>query len=197
MTQKRMSKEARRQQLLETALSMIAEEGTGTLTLSRVAERAGITKPIAYEHFGTREGLLIALFRQFDDRAEAAFNAALAQGGHSLETIANIVSECFIGCFVSAGPAGGALLDALSANDETAEFLRNWRMTLVQAFGDAFQPYVVCPRKRLNTSMIGLLGAAESLALAAADRHLTKADAVKSLTEIMTGTLGAFAARQA
>ncbi|MHC8285601.1 helix-turn-helix domain-containing protein [Pseudomonas sp. XS1P51] len=33
--------------------------GTDALTLATLAERAGVTKPVAYEHFRTRSGLLI------------------------------------------------------------------------------------------------------------------------------------------
>ncbi len=35
-----------------------ATKGTDALTLGHVAECAGVSKPIAYEHFGTRAGLL-------------------------------------------------------------------------------------------------------------------------------------------
>ncbi|MBC8136296.1 MAG: helix-turn-helix transcriptional regulator, partial [Fibrella sp.] len=56
-----MSKAQRREQLLQVAYEIIRSEGTDELTLARVAEQAGVTKPIAYEHFGSRSGLLIAL----------------------------------------------------------------------------------------------------------------------------------------
>ena len=68
-----MSKDQRRAQLLETAAVIVRAEGTDALTLARLAEQAGVTKPIAYEHFGTRAGLLIALYRYFDER-QAALN---------------------------------------------------------------------------------------------------------------------------
>src|SRR5262245_12468652 len=77
---KRLDKEARRRQLLDTALAIVREEGTQALTLGRLAERAGVTKPIAYEHFGTRSGLLIALFRDYDARTTEAVHVALRAG---------------------------------------------------------------------------------------------------------------------
>jgi AcrR family transcriptional regulator len=54
---KRLPKEQRREQLLDTALAIVREQGTDAITLSYVAERAGVSKPIAYGHFGTRAGL--------------------------------------------------------------------------------------------------------------------------------------------
>ena len=54
-----MPKEQRRIQLLETASAIVRAGGTDALTLAHLAEQAGVTKPIAYEHFGTRAGLPI------------------------------------------------------------------------------------------------------------------------------------------
>jgi AcrR family transcriptional regulator len=67
-TKRRMTRDKRHNQLLEVAYAMIRSEGTDALTLARVAERAGVSKPIAYGHFGTRSGLLSALYRAYDER---------------------------------------------------------------------------------------------------------------------------------
>lgn len=47
------------------AWQLAREEGTDALTLPR-AEVAGVTKPLVYTHFGTRNGLLTALYKDFD-----------------------------------------------------------------------------------------------------------------------------------
>ncbi|MFC7557085.1 TetR/AcrR family transcriptional regulator [Pseudoroseomonas wenyumeiae] len=59
VTQRRFSKAERRRQLLDTALLIVREEGADRLTLGHLAARAGVSKPVAYDHFGTRSGLLI------------------------------------------------------------------------------------------------------------------------------------------
>ena len=51
---RRLSKAERRQQLLDTALRIVREEGADRLTLGHLAIRAGVSKPVTYEHFGTR-----------------------------------------------------------------------------------------------------------------------------------------------
>ena len=53
-TARRLSQAERRRQLLDTALVIIREEGADKLTLGRLASRAGVSKPVAYDHFGTR-----------------------------------------------------------------------------------------------------------------------------------------------
>ena len=72
MSSKRLPRDERRRQLLETAAAIVRAEGTDALTLARVAEQAGVTKPVAYEHFETRAGLLVALYRHFDARQTEA-----------------------------------------------------------------------------------------------------------------------------
>ncbi|RKH92133.1 TetR/AcrR family transcriptional regulator, partial [Corallococcus sp. AB038B] len=69
---RKLPKAQRREQLLDIAQTIVREEGTDALTLGYLAERAGVSKPIAYEHFKTRSGLLIALYAQIDARQVSA-----------------------------------------------------------------------------------------------------------------------------
>jgi hypothetical protein len=40
------------------------EEGAGSLTLARLADACGVSKPIAYQHFGSLTGLLAAMLQR-------------------------------------------------------------------------------------------------------------------------------------
>ncbi len=82
---KKLTKAERRKQLLETAHEIVRDEGTDALTLGYLAERAGVTKPIAYEHFETRAGLLVALYQEIDDRQVASLMDALKRTKPRLE----------------------------------------------------------------------------------------------------------------
>lgn len=53
----RMSGSERREQLLSISRSLFAEKGYDASSIEEVAQRAGISKPIVYEHFGGKEGL--------------------------------------------------------------------------------------------------------------------------------------------
>jgi AcrR family transcriptional regulator len=185
----RMPKHERRRQLMETALVIVREEGTEALTLARLAERAGVTKPIAYEHFGTRAGLLIALFRDYDDRTTHAVRAALASGGKSLQDVASILSTAYIDCCLSMGPEVSAIFDALSAGEETGDFRRSFREFLVGEFRRAFAPFVKVSNRSGKAILLGLLGAAEVLAEEAAAGRTSRAEAVSALSRIMIGSL--------
>ncbi|MBN2992365.1 helix-turn-helix transcriptional regulator, partial [Pseudomonas cedrina subsp. fulgida] len=51
---RRLSREDRSRQLLDVAWQLVRDEGTEALTLGRLAELAGVTKPVVYDHFVTR-----------------------------------------------------------------------------------------------------------------------------------------------
>jgi AcrR family transcriptional regulator len=47
----------RRHQLIDIARSLFAERGYEGTSIEEVAQRAGVSKPVVYEHFGGKEGL--------------------------------------------------------------------------------------------------------------------------------------------
>jgi AcrR family transcriptional regulator len=53
----RMTGRERREQLLDIGRSIFAEKGYEAVSVEEIAQRAGVTKPIVYEHFGGKEGL--------------------------------------------------------------------------------------------------------------------------------------------
>jgi len=53
----RMSGQERRAQLIRIGRAVFAEKGYEATTVEEIAERAKVSKPIVYEHFGGKEGL--------------------------------------------------------------------------------------------------------------------------------------------
>ena len=56
-----MARADRRDQLLDTAQEVFVERGYGPTSMDDVAEAAGVTKPVLYDHFGSKDGLLAAV----------------------------------------------------------------------------------------------------------------------------------------
>jgi AcrR family transcriptional regulator len=186
---KKLPKQLRRDQLLETALSIVVAEGTEALSLARLAESAGVSKPIAYEHFRTRDGLLLALFRQFDEKAAAAVYAALQPQPLPVREIAAIISDAYVTCFVSSGSAFGAILSALAATPESANVRRKWRGELADAILQLLHQHASGKYNASRFTLIGLLGAAESLSESAAHGEISKPVAVATLADILVSSL--------
>ena len=57
----RMPAAERREQLLAVALDVFAREGYHQTSMNDVAEAAGITKPVLYQHFESKRELYLAL----------------------------------------------------------------------------------------------------------------------------------------
>jgi len=52
-----MSGKERREQLLDVGRSLFAAKGFDGTSVEEIAEKAGVSKPVVYEHFGGKEGL--------------------------------------------------------------------------------------------------------------------------------------------
>lgn len=191
---KKLPKAERREQLLETAQAIMGEQGTDALTLGYLAERAGVSKPIAYEHFGTRAGLLIAICSAYDVRQMRAQRAALAAGGETLEDVASIFASSYVSCVLDMGPAMGAAFAALSATEETVDFRQSLRRGYVERYREGFGRFVELPRNDAAV-LLGCLGAAEALAQDAAAGRVSRDEAVEALAGMFAATLRRYPAK--
>lgn len=186
---KRMPREQRRRQLLEVANDIIAAEGTDALTLGRLAERAGVTKPIAYEHFGSRAGLLVALYQDYEERQNEAMRAVLAARGGRLEDAAAILAAAYVDCVLTAGPECEDLCAALSAYEETKDFLLASRELYLEEYRQALAPFADLSGPEGKALLTGILGAVETLSQAAAAGRVTREEAVGALVRLIAGAL--------
>lgn len=109
----RLSKADRRAQLLSVAREMIRAEGADALTLGALADRAGITKPVVYEHFGDRSGLFAALYRQFDERQDASLETALANARPDVDGVVDVIAASYIACARAEGVEMAGVVAAL------------------------------------------------------------------------------------
>ncbi|MFD0537358.1 TetR/AcrR family transcriptional regulator [Actinomadura luteofluorescens] len=57
---RRMSRAERERQMLDVAERVFGERGYQAASMDEIAERCGISKPMLYEYFGSKDGLLVA-----------------------------------------------------------------------------------------------------------------------------------------
>jgi AcrR family transcriptional regulator len=62
---RRLTADARRRQLFDVALSLFAEHGYLATTMDDIAEAAGVTKPLVYQHFESKRALYLELMDVF------------------------------------------------------------------------------------------------------------------------------------
>ncbi|MDO5503493.1 MAG: TetR/AcrR family transcriptional regulator [Actinomycetia bacterium] len=71
-----MPRAQREAQLIDIAEKVLVERGYLDTTVEEIAERAGITKPVIYDHFGSKDGLLGRVITRAHEELEAATTAA-------------------------------------------------------------------------------------------------------------------------
>lgn len=72
MTLARLPAARRREQLLETALELFARQGYHQTSMNEIAEAAGVTKPVLYQHFDSKQDLYTELLHDVSSRLREA-----------------------------------------------------------------------------------------------------------------------------
>ncbi|CUX54958.1 MULTISPECIES: TetR/AcrR family transcriptional regulator [Rhizobium/Agrobacterium group] len=184
---RRLSKGERRRQLLDTALLIVRDEGADRLTLGNLASRAGISKPVAYEHFGTRSGLLIELYRWIDEERVKAFRTAMAAGARSLEETIRLLAEAYIGCAADVTDEFHTVGAALTGSEEKAVVFKELLDNSVQMFTAVLMPFDTLPAEELEKRCIGFVGAGEALSSAVVRQTLHQREAVEVFASLIGG----------
>ncbi|HMJ75976.1 MAG TPA: TetR/AcrR family transcriptional regulator [Iamia sp.] len=83
----RLPAAARRRQLLDVALGEFAERGYSGVSMDQVAEAAGVTKPVVYQHFTSKRALYLELVADVADRLESAVVKATADAASPREQV--------------------------------------------------------------------------------------------------------------
>lgn len=74
---KKVNREQRQAELLETAIEVFAKRGYQATTMEEIAERAGVSKGMLYIYFKNKEALFGAVFRWFGKMTEAMVLAGI------------------------------------------------------------------------------------------------------------------------
>jgi AcrR family transcriptional regulator len=115
MTQTRLTADARRQAVLDTACRIFSRSSYRGATTAEIAREAGISEPILYRHFGSKRDLYLACldeaWRSFRGEAEAA------------------MAEDPVGCL-------GAIADRYMAKGKKLRVVDLWIQALTEATDD-------------------------------------------------------------
>jgi AcrR family transcriptional regulator len=84
----RMPRNARRAQLLESALEVFVAQGYHAAAMDDIAERAGVSKPVLYQHFPGKLELYLALLDQSCDTIIDSCREALSSTEDNKQRVA-------------------------------------------------------------------------------------------------------------
>lgn len=168
---KRMPRAQRERQMIEVAESVFAEHGYAAASMDDIAERVGVSKPMLYEYFESKEGLLLACIRQ--SRAQL-YEMTLRSAGsaHTAEQALRAGLHAFFQ-FISEHNQAWALLRqemtliGTSASEEI-EVTRQHQTDMIVSVLRGFVP--TAPEQQVQALAEFVVGGCERLAIWC-DRH--------------------------
>ena len=129
----RLARGERREALLDAAVALIADGPIEAVTMDSVAERAGVSRPLLYKHFASRDELLGAVYR----REATALHHQMARevaAAPSLEEMFRVLVRAALRASDERGPLFARLRNAGEWNREVAREQRARDGVTVRAF---------------------------------------------------------------
>jgi len=91
----RLSRPARRLQLMSAAKSAFVTQGYHAAAMDDIADRAGVSKPVLYQHFPSKLELYLALLNESADEMVRLVRVALSATTDNHERVDNAVAAYF------------------------------------------------------------------------------------------------------
>lgn len=175
-----MARADRGAQLLDVAEMLMARDGVVATSMDDVAEAAGVTKPVVYDHFGSKDGLLCALIARAGDQLYERTTAAVVGVTDPHESLKRGLRAHFVTLDRRDG-VWWALLDATAAvSPATMTALAAIRDRQADFIADQISAQLVVDRDRTLVYAHAVVGACERLASLRAERRRLSVDVVVS-----------------
>lgn len=165
VSRRRLPRAERERQLVDVAEAVFAERGFREASMEEIALRAGVTKPILYDHFGSKDGLVAACIR----RAGAQLLVSITTAVESARGPAEVLRAGFAGFFdfiESHGQAWFTLVGENAVVGEAAAALeairRDQAAFVARALADEFPS---ARREEVAVFAEAIIGACERIAL--------------------------------
>jgi AcrR family transcriptional regulator len=105
---RRMTGTQRRQRILDAAVEAFAASGYHATSVGEIADAAGITKPVLYDHFPSKRELYVELMERARDELTARGAQAMGGEGRPEERVRAAIDAFF--AFVEEQPAAARVL---------------------------------------------------------------------------------------
>ncbi|MFC4053382.1 TetR/AcrR family transcriptional regulator [Actinomadura syzygii] len=191
---RRMSRAERERQMLDVAEEVFGDRGYQATSMDEIAERCGVSKPMLYEYFGSKDGLLLACIGRSKAELFDVTRKAMAGASTPREILWQGMLAYF--GFVEAHSRSFAMLlgGSPSAPPSTAEAIeatREQQSTLIAGVLTAFAP--AAPATVIEAFTQIILGGSERLAQWQARRpEVSAEDAARHMTDFCWSGLGPY-----
>lgn len=190
----RLPRMARRAQLLEAAQEVFVAQGYHAAAMDDIAERAGVSKPVLYQHFPGKLELYLALLDQHADELVAKVREALASTTENKQRVAASIAAYFE--FVDGeGEAFRLVFESDLTNvDSVRERVERTTDQCAEAIGEIIREDAGLSAEQSHLLAVGLVGMAQVSARywLAADGSIPRDAAVRLLAHLAWRGIGGF-----
>jgi AcrR family transcriptional regulator len=161
---KRLTADARRAQLLEVAREVFASDGYHGAGMEQIAVRAGVTKPVLYQHFESKKELYLGLLEVDMARLLEDIGRGIEGARSNRERIERATGAYF--GFIDSNEGSFRLLfrETMGAEDEFRGAIERFRDELARRITAVIQAESGLPAGEAELLARGVMGIAESAA---------------------------------
>jgi AcrR family transcriptional regulator len=182
----RLPRSARRKQLLAAAQEVFVAQGYHAAAMDDIAERAGVSKPVLYQHFPGKLELYLALVDRQVEEIVSRVREAMASTTDNAERVQNAMAAYFD--YVDSEDEAFRLVFESDLRNDAAvrERVENSTQRCMEAVADTIAADTGATRAEAELLSIGLIGLAEVTARSwlDSDRSVPKPDAVQLVASL-------------
>ena len=198
MATRRLTAEARRAQLLSVAREVFAEDGYPGAAMEKIAQRAGVTKPVLYQHFEGKKELYLALLDSDMSRLLAQVSGAIESAHDNPSRIRKGLAAYFN--YIEANVDSFRLLfrETMGADPEFRESIDRFHDAAATSIGAIISDETGKSLELAELLARGIMGMSEAAATWWLDRkqEIEKVELVESLAELAWRGLAALPRRK-
>lgn len=185
MAQRRLSAEARRAQLIAIAREVFVEDGYSGAGMEAIATRAGVTKPVLYQHFESKKELYLALLTEDMATLQTQVEGALDSAKTNRQRIERGLAAYL--AFIDENEGSFHLLfrETLGSEPDFREVVERFRDAVAARIGKIIAEEASLPHPVSELLARGVMGMGEAVAQWwIDDRSVDKTEVLKDLSEL-------------
>jgi AcrR family transcriptional regulator len=192
-TRARLEPEERRRQLIGVAATCLSRGGLDALQFTELATAAGVTRPVVYKFFPTREALVEAILDDFEGELTRRFLASAREATASslpeatrifIDAICDAIEEKGAGAWELLGGHASDVEAARLGRAAQARLMKPWRASIASATGAS--------KEEVETVTAMIVAAGRAVLGRWYSGKLSRAEAARDATRGVSALLAAF-----
>jgi len=157
----RLPRSARRRQLLGAAQEVFVAQGYHAAAMDDIADRAGVSKPVLYQHFPGKLDLYLALLEEHAEAMVAAVRDALDSTSDNKQRVAATIEAYFRFVDEDGGAFRLVFESDLTNQSEVRERVEGTTLACAELISEVIREDAGLPKEQSRLLAVGLVGMAQ------------------------------------